>query len=290
MGRAETFQLGRASMRVREYGKTGRPVVLIHGLSGSARWWKYNVPALSKRYRVLVVELSGYGSLTAWRQRSLGVREDAALLAAWLRARDLHGVTLVGHSMGGHIAMYVAAQCPDRVCQLALVCASGLLASHPARVALQVPRAALVGRWSFLSTVVADSARAGIPNLWRSARVLLSDSVRDLLPALGGRPTLVVWGGRDPLVPAALGRQLAGAIPGARYVEITEAGHNVMVDAPAEFNRAVLEFLDHVPLAGGPGRAGGKEEKAEAEEAVGEGAGHLDPAGPQTAPSPGSAS
>ncbi|GAA5512201.1 putative non-heme bromoperoxidase BpoC [Deinococcus carri] len=218
----------------------GDPIVLVHGLSGSAHWWRRNIPALSAAHRVYVLDLAGYGQ--AWRQRSLGVREAAALIAAWMDSLDLHRVTLIGHSMGGHISMHVAALRPARVQNLVLACASGLLRASPYRVALNLPRAALTGRLTFVPRILGDAVRSGPRNLWRSAADLLRDSVQDLLPELRAR-TLVIWGGRDALVPPALGRALAAAIPGARYEEIPRAGHVVMVDAPARFNALVLDFL-----------------------------------------------
>lgn len=240
--KVEEFRVSGATLRYRQWGSSGPPVVLIHGLSGSWRWWRRNVGALSRAHRVYVLDLSGYGHTLAWRQRSLGVRADAALIARWLEAQHLTQVTLIGHSMGGHIALHTAALAPERVGTLVLACASGLLRDHPVRAALHLPRAAVTGRPSFLPVVLADSARAGLPNLWRSASRLLRDSVQEVLPSIQAR-TLVIWGARDALVPAALGRQLAAAIAGAQYVEVPRAGHVVMVDQPEAFNEAVLEFL-----------------------------------------------
>jgi pimeloyl-ACP methyl ester carboxylesterase len=237
--RSEEFRYGGATLRYEVSGR-GEPVVLIHGLSGSAQWWRRNVPALAAEYRVYALDLAGYGH--ARRQRTLGVQENAELIARWMEALDLRGAALIGHSMGGQIAVRVAALNSGRVDALVLACASGLLAGNPVRVALQLPRATLTGRPTFLPRILADSVRAGLPNLWRSAVSLLGDSVADLLPALDIR-TLVIWGRRDALVPVALGRQLAAAIPGAEYREIARAGHVVMVDAPREFNAAVLDFL-----------------------------------------------
>lgn len=240
--KVQEFRVPGARLRYRQWGHSGPPVVLIHGLSGSWRWWRRNVGALSRAHRVYVLDLSGYGHTLAWRQRSLGVRADAALIVRWLEAQEMTHVTLIGHSMGGHIALHAAALAPERVDALVLACASGLLREHPVRAALHLPRAAVTGRISFLPVVLADAGRAGLPNLWRSASRLLRDSVQELLPGIRAR-TLVIWGARDALVPAALGRQLASAIPGAQYVELPRAGHVVMVDEPAPFNRAVLDFL-----------------------------------------------
>ncbi len=237
--RALQFRSGGATLRYDATGH-GDPIVLIHGLSGSGRWWRDNVPALAESHRVYVLDLAGSGQ--GWRQPSLGVRAAADLIAAWLDHLELRRVTLIGHSLGGHIATHVAARRPERVSHLVLACASGLLRTNLYRVALRLPRAALSGRMTFVPRVLADAARAGPLNLWRSTTDLLKDSVQDLLPDLTAR-TLVIWGGRDALVPPAIGRTLAAAIPGARYAEIPRAGHVVMVDAPAQFNTLVLDFL-----------------------------------------------
>ena len=252
--RSEEFRYGGATLRYEVSGR-GEPVVLIHGLSGSARWWRHNVGALAAEYRVYALDLAGYGH--AWRQRTLGVQENAELIAHWMEALDLRGAALVGHSMGGQIAVRVAALNSGRVDALVLACASGLLTGTPVRVALKLPRATLTGRPTFLPRILADSLRAGLPNLWRSAVGLLGDNVAELLPALDIR-TLVVWGGRDALVPVSLGRRLAAAIPGAQYREIARAGHVVMVDAPREFHRAVLEFLRHKAAGVAPENAQGR--------------------------------
>lgn len=235
----ETYQAEEATLHIERHGH-GPAVVLIHGLSGSSRWWRRNVSALAQTHEVLVLDLAGYGR--AWRQPALGIQAAARLIAAWLEDRDLTGVALIGHSMGGQISLRVAALVPERIGRLVLACASGLLASTPTRAALNLPRAVLAGRPSFMPRIVADAVRAGPRNLWHNASDLLSDSIEHLLPHIHV-PTLVVWGGRDALVPAELGRALAEAIPGAEYHEIPRAGHVVMVDAPGTFNRLVLNFL-----------------------------------------------
>ncbi|CAM3721445.1 alpha/beta fold hydrolase [Deinococcus frigens] len=225
----------------------GSPIVLVHGLSGSGRWWRRNLKGLSQRHRVYSLDLSGYG--TARRQRALSVRECAALIASWLDAEDLRDITLIGHSMGGHICIRVAARHPQRIANLVLVCASGLLKANAYRTALNLPRALITGRKRFVPRILTDALLAGPLNLWRNASDLLKDSVQDCLPLITSR-TLVVWGERDALVPLPLGEMLARSITGAQLKVIPHAGHVVMVDAPEAFNAAVLEFV------GGPQASG----------------------------------
>lgn len=234
-----TFRYKEKFLRFRRFGR-GEPIVLIHGLSGSGHWWDRNIKALSAHHEVLVVELVGYGS--ARRQRAIGIAENAQMLAEWLAELNLSNVTLIGHSLGGHVAMRTTGLVPERISHLVLVCSTGLLKGNPVRLALKLPQAGIAGSKSFLPRILFDSARAGLPNLWRSGTSLLLDSVGEMLPRLNVK-TLVVWGGRDNLVPAALGRQLAASIPGSTYLEIPHAGHVAMVDAPEEFNAAVLKFI-----------------------------------------------
>lgn len=225
----------------------GSPVVLVHGLSGSSRWWRRNLDALTRHHRVYSLDLSGYGS--SRRQRALTVRDSAALIGDWLEAEQLSAVTLIGHSMGGHICIRVAAGHPQRIENLVLVAASGLLKASAYRTALNLPRALVTGRKRFVPRILTDALLAGPLNLWRNARDLLKDSVKDCLPLITCR-TLVVWGERDALVPLPLGELLASSIAGARLETIPHAGHVVMVDAPEEFNAAVLHFVDGPQASG----------------------------------------
>ena len=133
--------------------------MLIHGLSASGRWWRRNLPALRQSHQVYVLDLTGFGS--ARRQRSVGVRASATAIAAWLEQGGLSGVTVVGHSMGGQIAMRVAALAPERVDTLILAGASGLLKVPLYRSMLSLPRALVSGRKRFLPQIFGDALRAG---------------------------------------------------------------------------------------------------------------------------------
>ena len=244
--KVHTFEHGTMKLHYRSTGR-GDPVVLIHGLSGSTGWWRYNVPVLALKYRVYLLDLVGYGH--GRRQRALGLEGDVALIGAWMAALNLSRVALMGHSMGGHVALRLAAQHPERVNRLVLVCASGLLKASAYRTALNLPRALVTGRKRFVPRILTDALLAGPLNLWRNASDLLKDSVQDCLPMITSR-TLVVWGERDALVPLPLGELLARSIAGAQLAVIPHAGHVVMVDAPDEFNAAVLTFVDGPQGAG----------------------------------------
>jgi pimeloyl-ACP methyl ester carboxylesterase len=226
-----------------EHAGSGPSVVLLHGLSGSRRWWRYTTPALARRYRVHVPELVGFGG-SRGAARQPNIPEMAAVVADWLGQICQADYRLIGHSMGGQIAVHVAAKhrSPER---LVLTAATGV--PRPLRDAAEFVAGALPPRrWGapmFMPTIAADALRAGPRALVRATQHLLQDDVRPLLPHISCA-TLVVWGGLDPLVPLAHGEAFAQSIPRARLVVLPDAAHNPMADRPVEFNRLLLDFLD----------------------------------------------
>lgn len=219
----------------------GPPLLLIHGLSGSGRWWARNVGALAQHFRVYVIDLVGFG---ASRGRQAFVLPDAAMyLARWMQASAMEPAVVVGHSMGGHIAAELAADYPELVERLVLVDPAVLpIPPSYARNILNMLREARQMRFDFVPVLVGDALRAGMITLWKAANELLST---DLRPKLGRirAPTLVVWGENDALLPLALGRQISQHLRFDELVIMQRAGHNPMWDCPRAFNQVVLEFL-----------------------------------------------
>ncbi|HEX6309955.1 MAG TPA: alpha/beta hydrolase [Longimicrobiales bacterium] len=228
-----------------EHAGEGPPVVLLHGLSGSHRWWRFTTPVLARRHAVHVPELIGFGG-SRGRGRPPDIPGMAGVVAEWLRVMELTECRLVGHSMGGQIAVHIAAehQVPER---LVLVSASGLPRAWSVRDATRMVADVLPPRaWGsklFVPTIAVDAVRAGPLALLHATRHLLTDDVTALLPRIS-IPTLLIWGELDPLVPLEHGRRMAERIPGARLVVIRDAAHNPMADRPTEFNRVLLDFLD----------------------------------------------
>lgn len=225
---------------------TGPPLVLLHGLSGSYRWWRAAVPALTPHFTVHMPELIGFGSSRAPFLRLPGIGGTADIVAEWMQAMGVARAAVVGHSMGGQIAIHIAAEHPERVERLGLVAAAGLpraLSRAEAwRLLSEVVPPRGWGRLDFLPTIARDALRAGPRVLGLALLNLLRDDVRPLLPRIQA-PTLLIWGALDPLVPVSHGREMADTIPEARLVVLDRAAHNPMVDRPAEFNRQLLSFL-----------------------------------------------
>ena len=225
-----------------EVGGEGDPVVLVHGLSGSTRWWDRNVPDLAKHYRVYLVNLPGFGAFRRRAQRFV-LAEATSWLLAWMEAVGLESAHFVGHSMGGYLSLKLAARRPGAVRRLVLVDPAGMpsgrtMLGHLGPLLLS----ARYARPTFFPVLVRDALYAGPFTLWKATRDLLAEDVRGDLRRVGA-PTLLVWGGRDPLIPPSIGYVMRAEIPNSRLLVIEGAGHNPMFDCPEDFNAALLAFL-----------------------------------------------
>lgn len=243
--RAQSCGVGPYRVHWVETGSGDETLVLVHGLSGSSRWWQRNIPALAERYRVVVPDLIGFG-----RSRYPGalpaMPDVADVFAGWMDAACQGRVHLVGHSMGGHLAVHVAARYPERIGRLILVDAAGLPRPLTMRAVVRwVYEIAPPKQWgdpAFLPVIWGDALSAGPLAVAQGLRNILRDDVRPLLASLRP-PTLILWGVGDTIVPLEHARIFRDTIPGARLALIPDAFHNPMVDQPDAFNRLVLGFL-----------------------------------------------
>jgi pimeloyl-ACP methyl ester carboxylesterase len=223
---------------------TGTPVVLIHGRGGSSDWWRHNVDALAATYLVAAVDLIGVGSNRLFQRRSVlpsAFTEIAELLIRWLESSFAEPVHLVGNSMGGHIAIYLAASRPELVRSLILVDSTGLPFTWSPGLHL-LNLMSLAGARSLATMLARDLFRSSPVSTLLGLTRIVHDDARPLMRAFT-MPVLLLWGDHDPLVPLPYGRAMAEAIPGARLVVIPHAGHVPMWENPKVFNYEALAFL-----------------------------------------------
>jgi pimeloyl-ACP methyl ester carboxylesterase len=227
----------------------GKTLVLVHGLSGSWRWWEPVLEALAERRRVHLLDLPRLG-------RRLPAAELTGWLDRWLEAAELESVDLIGHSLGGLIAAELAAEQPHRVHRLVLVAPAGI----PCGNTVLSRSARLLGTLydvrGRLPTIAHDAMRAGPFSLIRGA---LFASHRDLSVELASiqAPTLLIWGEDDRLLPARIAAEWQRVLPGSRLVRL-RCGHVPMWEAPGELASHLLDFLgderfDHSGDEVGPG-------------------------------------
>ena len=255
-----------------------RPVlVLVHGIAGSASTWRDVLPALGRHFTVIAPDLLGHGASDKPRHDySLGAY--ANLLRDLMVALGIERATIVGHSLGGGIGMQLAYQHPLRCERLVLVASGGLgpEVSWMLR-ALSLPgveylmpvifpavartAGAAIGRrlyrlglraplfaqeWDAYAALTEPENRHPFVRTLRSVIDVNGQAVsaHDRLYLSARLPTLIVWGGRDHIIPADHAAAAHEAIPGSRLVIFEGAGHFPHVEEPAAFVDAVVEFVD----------------------------------------------
>ena len=222
---------------------SGEPLVLVHGLAGSWRWWSPLLRALGARRRVSVVDLP---------RLHPPVRPDrlSEWLGRWLDAAGLEQVDLAGHSLGGLVAAELAAADSARTRRLVLVAPAGIPCgrSLPSRAAQLLVELYEVRRW--LPMVAADAFRTGPFDVARGIAFVSGRDLRAELAAVHA-PTLLVWGERDRLVPLHVAEEWRQTLPDARLAYL-ECGHVPMLEAPRQLAESMLAFLDE-ELAHEPG-------------------------------------
>ncbi|MDX6697779.1 MAG: hypothetical protein QOE65_1176 [Solirubrobacteraceae bacterium] len=262
----------------RTAGDGEQVLVLIHGITGSSQTWADVMPALAEHYTVVAPDLLGHG-------RSAKPVGDYSLGAYASGIRDLLGAlgheraTVVGHSLGGGVAMQFAYQFPERCERLVLVSSGGLGRD----VHLLLRAATLPGSEFVMPLITAPGVatvgdaiggllsrfglRAGpdLEEMWRGyaslcdveARAAFIHTLRTVIDPSGQRvsaldrlylaaemPMLILWGERDPIIPAAHGAAAAAEAPGSKLVTFPGVKHFPHRENPGRFLEEVIGFVE----------------------------------------------
>lgn len=256
-----------------EAGK-GDPVLLVHGWNGCTFSFRYTIPELARRHRVVALDLLGFGYSARPARGDYSVSAQVRLVAGLMDRLGIRRAVVVGHSMGGGVAMHLALSHPDRVERLVLVDSasveefrrglrSGRILRHmlflftplllqPARMRRAAYRVAVHDPAMVTPDVVEGYTR---PQRIQGHLRALSQQMRDrgkepqIDPGGITQPTLVLWGEHDRVIPPATGHGLAQRIPGARFELVRGAGHLPLEEQSETCNRLLLEFLSASPLA-----------------------------------------
>ena len=236
---------------------TGSPLVLLHGYPLDHHLWDEVVPLLQDTFDMILPDLRGFGESST--VDSFYAMEDfASDIAALLDHLEIQNAAIVGHSMGGYVALAFARLYPERVSGLGLV-STQVLADAPDRKEGRYKSAAEVADKGIASVVAAMTSKftsdAGLqefarqsmerqqPAAYIGALKAMAERV-DSTPLLASLtvPVVIVHGEADSLIPIDRGREIKSSLPNARLVEISGAGHMPMMEAKEKTAEA-LKFL-----------------------------------------------
>jgi pimeloyl-ACP methyl ester carboxylesterase len=253
----------------------GPPVIALHGYCATHFTWRHLVAPLARERELILFDLLGHGRSPKPDDGKYSLRDQAALLHDYVRARDLERITLIGQSMGGGIALLLAerllAERPARLAALVLIAS----VCFPQRIALlgKIPALAYLGelvlsqfsprllaRLSLLPAfhdrrkITADMIEAGAANFAdrESIRAILATAPHvippDMEPALDAIytariPVLLLWGRQDLVVPLKLGKRLNVHLRHSHLHVIESCGHIPHEEAPERAVPAIVEFV-----------------------------------------------
>lgn len=275
---------GGVRLHVVEAGR-GRPIVLLHGIGGSAYSFRYMIHSLARSHRVVAIDLKGFGRSDKPLDSAYAVADHAAYVAAVLDRLGIRGAIIVGHSYGGAVALHLAAtrgrRDPGFVSRLVLMGTPAFpqplalnqrLLATPLLpyVTLSVLPPILATRrgldsWPRATPAPTDEDAAiyaeplfeagGRHALIATTRLIASGSdeaMIGLYPFIR-QPALLIWCNDDPTVPVETGRRLAQALPRARLALIHACVHAPNEEAPQQTLTLIRAFLAR-PSAGTPPR------------------------------------
>jgi pimeloyl-ACP methyl ester carboxylesterase len=252
----------------------GQPLLLLHGLGGSWRDWSSTLPPLARSYQAIAIDFPGFGGSDK-PETDYSIEWLTQIVEKLLEERKLSRVHVVGHSMGALVALNLAALPDSPVKRLVVADAIGIrdksdFLSYALTKKIMGPES----RWETVEGFMRDELRAIIENWLKSQTpktsreffesvpkspltgkpllpmtpsVQMSASIIDfdIRPKLAAirQPTLILWGGKDPIASPEDASFLKSQIPLAILKILEECGHSPMLEQPERFNRELEKFF-----------------------------------------------
>jgi pimeloyl-ACP methyl ester carboxylesterase len=258
-------------------GGSGAPLLLIHGIGSESSVWRWTMQSLAARFTVYAVDLPGCGESDK-PAMDYTISMLAQTLGAFTKALGIERMHVIGHSLGGGVALQFHAYYPERVTRLVLVASGGLgrelhwilrinalPGAHSVLRVLSDPRSRMPSLGRAMERRRMQALRAAydaqMPTVLhrlrdpraRAAFVAMARAVSDLhgqtisaLPHLPqiDVPTLLIWGARDGILPMAHGLRAVDLLRHGHLHVLPRSSHRPQMDDPAAFNAAVLTFLE----------------------------------------------
>jgi pimeloyl-ACP methyl ester carboxylesterase len=271
-------RVGRPSTGIRLHAESrgqGSPIVFMHGFGANTHSWRHIAPALSRNYRAITVNLKGFGASPKPKDRAYSIRDQAALVRQFLIGEGLRRAILVGHSLGGAVALATALDLADDRDEVlsGLVLIDSIAFPQPLPPFIKILRLPLVGKLSVHLTPCKQQVRSVLGMCYyrreqitdgqvvgyaqaiktKGGRYALVQTARQIIPpdfrSIIERypsiriPTLLIWGRHDRIVPLHLGYRLHDTIRGSEFVVVDDCGHIPQEEKPQETLSAVERFV-----------------------------------------------
>lgn len=251
------------------------PLVLIHGLAEGSHTWQTALPRLARNHRIIAVDLIGHGRSAKPELADYSIPGMAAHVRDLLRLLEIENATIVGHSLGGGIAMQVSYLWPELAGRLVLVASGGLgrsvspllrLLSLPGptrwlmslvltqrtselldRIREHLPPNPVIDDLAETTSNLADPAtRTAFLRVTRSVLGIEGQRVSalDRVHLASVLPTLIVWGERDWIIPVGHGHRAHAMIEHSRLEIFDHSGHFPHIDATGRFVALLEEFIE----------------------------------------------
>ena len=238
-------------MKIERYG-SGTPLVFIHGAGGSTLSWVFQRPHFEGSYTVILADLPGHGNSGGPSCDSIGGYADA--LKDAFELNQVPAAFVVGHSMGGAIAIDLAMRYPALVRGIVLIGTGARLKVYPEILEGIIKDKEKTARM-IIDTAFSPAFSEKLKDkvfteyMKNDAKTVFNDftacdgfNAMEQLNSLSV-PALVICGKEDRFTPVKYSHYLTDSIPGAGLVLVEGAGHMVMIERPAEVNNAIEEFI-----------------------------------------------
>jgi len=248
-------------VRYLESGDSSETLVLVHGLGASAERWEFVMPSLKEHFKLIVPDLLGFGysdkPLVDYTPEFF-----SEFLGKFLKEINISKTHLIGSSLGGQVIAEFAAKADSIVDKLVLISPSGAMkhstaaldayvmaALYPNEAGVKNAFEMMSGGSKKIDERIIDGfvQRMQLPNAKMAFMSTLlglknSEVITSRLQSIS-RPTLVIWGDLDPVIPVKYAESFVSGIKDCRFYRMDGSGHTPYVDNPQKFVEVILEFL-----------------------------------------------
>lgn len=268
---------GEIPMAYIEIGSGTKTLLLVHGLASNAGFWRYTIPELAKKYRVIAVDLPGYGK-SAKGDYTYSMDFYATQINEFLSEKSIDKVVYVGHSMGGQIGLTFALKYPEKLEKLVLASPAGVESFKPGeakwlRNVFRIDEITASGeeivranlnrnfyRWDEkyewmveerIRMAKAEEMPAFAHAVIQSVGAMLDGPTSNKLDKVKTE-SLIIYGENDGLIPnpflhpgftAAVFAKAKESMPDVRLIEIPKCGHLLQIEKPEIFSKHIIDFV-----------------------------------------------